>query len=183
MKTYLTTTTMVTIVRKAILVSNHQSQLSTLVPKEIKQYVNTQVGLYFALYLTFSMGMMGTVLATNLIEFFVFFELMLIPSFFLIAFYGYGARRRIALMFLFWTHVGAVVLLLGLLAMGFFAGGFDYDTVRLNVTKIPPQWMSIIIFSLVVGLGVKLAAFLLHIWLPMLMQKPQPLSLHCCLRQ
>ena len=73
------------------------------------------------------MGMLGTVLATNLIEFYVFFELMLVPSFFMIAFYGYGARRRIALMFFFWTHVGAVVLLLGLLAMGFFAGGFDYS--------------------------------------------------------
>ena len=154
-----------------------QSQLATHVPKEIKQYVNTQVGLYFALYLAFSMGMLGTVLATNLIEFFVFFELMLVPSFFLIAFYGYGARTRIALMFFFWTHVGAVVLLLGLLAMGFFAGGFDYDTVKSNVTKIPAQWMSIIIFSLVVGLGVKLAAFLLHIWLPYAhAEAPTPVS-------
>ena len=67
--------------------------------------------------------------------------------------------------------------MLGLLAMGFFAGGFDYDTVRLNVTKIPPQWMSIIIFSLVVGLGVKLAAFLLHIWLPYAhAEAPTPIS-------
>jgi NADH-quinone oxidoreductase subunit M len=154
-----------------------QSRLATHVPKEIKQYVNTQVGLYFALYLAFSMGMLGTVLATNLIEFFVFFELMLVPSFFLIAFYGYGARTRIALMFFFWTHVGAVVLLLGLLAMGFFAGGFDYDTVKSNVAKIPAQWMSIIIFSLVVGLGVKLAAFLLHIWLPYAhAEAPTPVS-------
>ena len=94
------------------------------------------------------MGMLGTALATNLIEFYVFFELMLVPSFFLIAFYGYGERRRIALMFFFWTHVGAVVLLLGLLAMGFFAGGFDYDTVRSNVSKIPAEWVTIIIFSL-----------------------------------
>jgi NADH-quinone oxidoreductase subunit M len=112
------------------------------------------------------MGMLGTVLATNLIEFYVFFELMLVPSFFLLAFYGYGARKRIALMFFFWTHVGAVVLLLGLLAMGFFAGGFDYDTVRSHVAQIPANWMPVIIFSLVIGLGVKLAAFVLHIWLP-----------------
>ena len=154
-----------------------QSQIATYTPKEIRQYVNTQVGLYFALYLAFSMGMLGTVLATNLIEFFVFFELMLVPSFFLIAFYGYGAKRRIALMFFFWTHVGAVVLLLGLLAMGFFAGGFDYDTVRANVKNIPANWMSIIIFSLVIGLGVKLAAFLLHIWLPYAhAEAPTPVS-------
>ena len=157
--------------------STNSSQVTAYVPTEIKQYVNTQIGIYFALYLAFSMGMLGTVLATNLIEFYVFFELMLVPSFFLIAFYGYGARRRIALMFFFWTHVGAVVLLLGLLAMGFFAGGFDYDTVKSNVSKIPAEWVTIIIFSLVIGLGVKLAAFLLHIWLPYAhAEAPTPVS-------
>jgi NADH-quinone oxidoreductase subunit M len=135
------------------------------------------MGLYFGLYLTFSMGMLGTVLATNLIEFYVFFELMLVPSFFLVAFYGYGERKRIALMFFFWTHAGAVVLLLGLLAMGFFAGGFDYDTVRQNVNKIPDQWLILIVFALVIGLGVKLAAFLLHIWLPYAhSEAPTPVS-------
>jgi proton-translocating NADH-quinone oxidoreductase chain M len=144
---------------------------------DTQQYVNNQVALYFALYLTFSMGMLGTVLATNLIQFYVFFELMLVPSFFLIAFYGYGARRRIALMFFFWTHVGAVVLLLGLLAMGFFAGGFDFDTIRSNASNIPAQWLPLIVFALVIGLGVKLAAFLLHIWLPYAhAEAPTPVS-------
>jgi proton-translocating NADH-quinone oxidoreductase chain M len=142
-----------------------------------EQYTNQQMGLYFALYLTFSMGMLGTVLATNLIEFYVFFELMLVPSFFLVAFYGYGERKRIALMFFFWTHAGAVVMLLGLLAMGFFAGGFDYDTVRENASKIPSQWLVLIVFALVIGLGVKLAAFLLHIWLPYAhSEAPTPVS-------
>jgi proton-translocating NADH-quinone oxidoreductase chain M len=144
---------------------------------DTQQYVNNQVALYFALYLTFSMGMLGTVLATNLIQFYVFFELMLVPSFFLIAFYGYGARRRIALMFFFWTHVGAVVLLLGLLAMGFFAGGFDFDTIKANASNIPAQWLPLIVFALVIGLGVKLAAFLLHIWLPYAhAEAPTPVS-------
>jgi proton-translocating NADH-quinone oxidoreductase chain M len=144
---------------------------------DTQQYVNNQIALYFALYLTFSMGMLGTVLATNLIQFYVFFELMLVPSFFLIAFYGYGARRRIALMFFFWTHVGAVVLLLGLLAMGFFAGGFDFDTIRANAGNIPAQWLPLIVFALVIGLGVKLAAFMLHIWLPYAhAEAPTPVS-------
>jgi proton-translocating NADH-quinone oxidoreductase chain M len=144
---------------------------------DTQQYINSQVALYFALYLVFSMGMLGTVLATNLIQFYVFFELMLVPSFFLVAFYGYGARRRIALMFFFWTHVGAVVLLLGLLAMGFFAGGFDFDTIRANAGNIPAQWLPLIVFALVIGLGVKLAAFLLHIWLPYAhAEAPTPVS-------
>ena len=150
------------------------SQLTVL---ETDQRVKNQMALYFSLYLAFSMGMLGTVLATNLIEFYVFFELMLVPSFFLIAFYGYGARRRIALMFFFWTHAGAVVLLLGLLAMGFFAGGFDYETVRANAANIPAHWLPLIIFALVIGLGVKLAAFLLHIWLPYAhAEAPTPVS-------
>ena len=157
--------------------SSSSAQATSIVDRNQQQHVQNQMGLYFALYMTFSMGMLGTVLATNLIEFFVFFELMLVPSFFLVAFYGYGARLRIALMFFFWTHVGAVVLLLGLLAMGFFAGGFDYATVKANVTKIPAQWLSIIVFALVVGLGVKLAAFLLHIWLPYAhAEAPTPVS-------
>jgi NADH-quinone oxidoreductase subunit M len=144
---------------------------------DTQQYVNNQVALYFALYLAFAMGMLGTVLATNLIEFYVFFELMLVPSFFLIAFYGYGARRRIALMFFFWTHVGAVVLLLGLLAMGFFAGGFDFNTIKSHAGNIPAQWLPLIVFALVIGLGVKLAAFLVHIWLPYAhAEAPTPVS-------
>lgn len=157
--------------------SNEMGTQVTVSEANEEQYVNHQIGLYFALYLTFSMGMLGTVLATNLIEFYVFFELMLVPSFFLVAFYGYGERRRIALMFFFWTHAGAVVMLLGLLAMGFFAGGFDYDTVRENASKIPDQWIVLIIFALVIGLGVKMAAFGLHIWLPYAhSEAPTPVS-------
>ncbi len=150
------------------------AQLTVL---ETDQRVKNQMALYFSLYLAFSMGMLGTVLSTNLIEFYVFFELMLVPSFFLVAFYGYGARRRIALMFFFWTHVGAVVLLLGLLAMGFFAGGFDFDTIKANAANIPAQWLPLIVFALVIGLGVKLAAFLVHIWLPYAhAEAPTPVS-------
>jgi NADH-quinone oxidoreductase subunit M len=70
-----------------------------------------------------------------------------------------------------------VVLLLGLLAMGFFAGGFDFDTVKANAANIPGPWLSLIVVSLVLGLGVKLAAFLLHIWLPYAhAEAPTPVS-------
>src|SRR5215217_5540432 len=157
--------------------SGPSGQATSIVDRSQQQHVQNKMALFVALYLPFSLGMLGAVGETKLIDFFVFFELMLVPSFFLVAFYGYGARLRIALMFFFWTHVGAVILLLGLLAMGFFAGGFDYATVKANVTKIPAQWLSIIVFALVVGLGVKLAAFLLHIWLPYAhAEAPTPVS-------
>jgi len=143
-----------------------KSVSSLLLSTEQKSYLNSQMGLYYSLYLVFAVGMLGTVLATNLFEFYVFFELMLVPAFFLIAFFGYGKRKRTSLMFFFWAHVGAVILLLGLMAMGFLTGGFDYDTVKANVSQIPHAWIAVIVAALVIGFGVKLGAFLVHIWLP-----------------
>lgn len=141
--------------------------LSTLtLTTDQKSYLNEQMGLYYTLYLVFAVGMLGTVLATNLFEFYVFFEVMLVPSFLLIAFFGYGNRKRTSIMFFFWAHVGAVVMLLGLMAMGFLSGGFDYDTVKANVSHIPSAWIAVIVASLIIGFGVKLAAFLVHVWLP-----------------
>jgi proton-translocating NADH-quinone oxidoreductase chain M len=148
-------------------IANESGSLATTtIGVEEQRYVNSQLGLYFALFMVFAMGTLGMVLATNLIEFYVFFELVLVPSFFLIAFFGYGLRQRTGLMFFFWTHAGSVVLLLGLLSIGFFAGGFDFSTIRAHVSQIPAQWMPIIIFAVVLGLGVKLGGFLLHPWVP-----------------
>lgn len=143
-----------------------KSLSSLILSTDQKSYLNSQIGLYYSLYLVFAMGMLGTVLATNLFEFYVFFELMLVPSFFLIAFFGYGKRKRTSLMFFFWAHVGAVILLLGLMAMGFLSGGFDYDIVKANASQIPQAWIAVIVAALVIGFGVKLAAFLVHVWLP-----------------
>jgi len=159
--------------------STNKSQLETLytIDPSSTKYINTQIGLYYALFLTFAMGMVGTVLSTNLIEFYVFFELMLIPAFFLIALYGYSSRKRVSLMFFFWTHVGAVLLLLGLLAMGLFAGGFDFETIKTNVSKIPSQWMALIVFAVVIGIAVKIGVFILHIWIPhTYAESPTPIS-------
>ncbi len=143
------------------------SNISTVVLSENqKLYLNSQMGIYFALYLAFSMGMVGTVLATNLVEFYAFFELMLVPTFFLIAFYGYGNRTRVSFVFFFWSAVGALILLLGLLAIGFFSGGFDYDVIKTNAYKIPIQWINLIIFSILIGFGIKLGSLFLHVWLP-----------------
>ncbi len=143
------------------------SNISTLVLSENqKLYLNSQMGIYFALYLAFSMGMVGTVLATNLVEFYAFFELMLVPTFFLIAFYGYGNRKRVSFIFFFWSAVGALILLLGLLAIGFFSGGFDYDVIKTNAYKIPILWINLIIFSILIGFGIKLGSLFLHVWLP-----------------
>jgi NADH-quinone oxidoreductase subunit M len=149
---------------------------STMQTQEVPaQVINHNVGIYYALFLVFAMGMLGTVLASNLVEFYVFFELMLVPSFFLVAFYGYGARRRIALMFFFWTHVGAVVLLLGLIAMGLSVGSFDMADIM--ESSIPADLLPVIAVSIIIGLVVKLAIVPVHIWLPYAhAEAPTPIS-------
>ena len=147
-------------------INNKDSQSTLVLSDNQKLYLNGQMGLYFALYLALSMGMVGTVLATNLVEFYAFFELMLVPALFLIAFFGYGNRKRTSFVFFFWSAIGALILLLGLLTIGFFTGGFDYDIIKANAFKIPLNWISLIIFSILIGFGIKLGLLFLHIWLP-----------------
>ncbi len=143
--------------------------------KALESYINAKSGLYFALYLVFAMGMLGTVLATNLIEFYIFFEVMLIPGFFLVALWGDGPRRKIGLMFLFWTHAGAVVLLLGFLMIGLTIGSFDFAAIDESV--LPSDIALLSGVAITIGLGVKLAVFMFHIWLPYVHgSAPTPIS-------
>jgi len=134
-----------------------------------------QFGLYYALFILYSIGMMGAVLATNLIEFYLFFELMLIPSYFLIAKWGSGDRDRISFMYFMWTHIGALAFLFGILSIGYLSGSFDLATIATQT--LPVGLRSIIVILMVVGLLVKMAAFGLHIWLPHAhAEAPTPIS-------
>lgn len=148
---------------------------SSIVESSLTNYINAKSGLYFALYLVFAMGMLGTVLSTNLIEFYIFFEVMLIPGFFLVSLWGDGPRRKIGLMFLFWTHAGAVILLLGFLMIGLTIGSFDYADI--SESNIPEEIALVSAIAITIGLGVKLAVFMFHIWLPYVHgSAPTPIS-------
>lgn len=140
-------------------------------------------GVYFMLYVMFSAAMMGTVLSTNLIEFYLFLEISLLPSFLLIAFYGYGKRERIALLYLIWTHVGALAFLVGTLLLGLNAGTFDfYNPIRavanLRLGESLPEAIRLPVFvAILIGLFVKMAVFGVHIWLPYAhAEAPTPVS-------
>jgi NADH-quinone oxidoreductase subunit M len=139
----------------------------------------TQYGVYFALYLLYATGMVGTCLATNLIEFYLFYELMLIPSYFMIAQWGYGDREQVSFMYFIWTHAGALLLLAGILATSSITGTFDVYEIpallsQLNVSLQTQTW---ICMAMLIGFMVKLAAFGLHIWLPYAhAEAPTPIS-------
>lgn len=140
-------------------------------------------GSYYMLYVMFASAMLGTALSTNLVEFYIFLELALIPSFLLIAFYGYGARERIALMYLIWTHVGALLFLIGAITVGFNAKTFDIlnmRTLTLNIglgESLPQNVVFYVALALIVGLLIKMAVFGVHIWLPYAhAEAPTPVS-------
>src|SRR5437667_5916552 len=91
---------------------------------------------------------------------------MLVPSFFLIAEWGYGERDKISLAYFIWTHVGALVLLVGILVTGFLTGSTDMDSVVNNLATNPSLISSTVRLAVVgamcFGLFVKIAHFVRH---------------------
>ena len=139
----------------------------------------TEYGIYYAFYLLFVASMLGTVLSTNLIEFYVFYEFMLIPSYFIISKWGYGEREKIALMYFLWTHTGALALLIGILSTYALVGSCDiYEIPKLIELVEPPVETTIAISALMLGgFFVKMALFGFHIWLPHVhAEAPTPIS-------
>ncbi len=140
-------------------------------------------GTYYMLYVMFSAAMLGITLSTNLLEFYIFLELTLVPSFLLIMFYGYGKRERIAFMYFIWTHVGALLFLIGSLTFGYYTGTFDIfnvQTLTFNTslwTMLPSSILIFAALAIMIGLFIKMAVFGVHIWLPYAhAESPTPVS-------
>jgi len=135
---------------------------------------NSAYASYYTLYLLYAVGMLGTVLTTNLIQFYLFYELMLVPSWALINNYGYGERERIGIMYFLWTHVGAVIMLAGLLSSYWITGSFEISAMGGVAGSPIAGWVA---FAILIGFFTKMAVFGLHIWLPYAHgEAPTPIS-------
>jgi NADH-quinone oxidoreductase subunit M len=135
---------------------------------------NSAYASYYALYLLYAVGMLGTVISTNLIQFYLFYELMLVPSWALINNYGYGERERIGMMYFLWTHVGAVIMLAGLLSSYWITGSFEISAMSGVVGSPHAGWIAI---AILIGFFTKMAVFGIHIWLPYAHgEAPTPIS-------
>ncbi|MCJ7817837.1 MAG: NADH-quinone oxidoreductase subunit M, partial [Candidatus Thorarchaeota archaeon] len=129
---------------------------------------------FFANQLFFIMGMIWVTLATNMIEFFIAWELMLVPSYFLILFWGFPeTRKRTALKFWLYTQSGAVCILIAFGLLYAQVGSF----VLANVVASGETIFLIIFVLLAAGFLVKMAVFPIHWWLPPVhAEAPTPIS-------
>ena len=122
---------------------------------------------FTGLVLLLEVGLLGTFLAQDLLLFFVFFEIVLAPMYFLIAHWGGHGRTRAATTFILYTVLGSVLMLLGFLLVRSYAG--TTDLVALTARHgdgIPRNVQLLAIVAIGIGLAVKAPMWPLHTWLP-----------------
>jgi NADH-quinone oxidoreductase subunit M len=125
---------------------------------------------FLALMLVLETGMAGTFIAFDLILFFVFWELVLVPMYFLIGIWGSANREYAAIKFFLYTLFGSVFMLLGFLAMFFTAEPSTFDIVELQRYAQQggfSQGFQLVVFGAVgLGFAVKVPMWPFHTWLP-----------------
>jgi NADH-quinone oxidoreductase subunit M len=121
---------------------------------------------YFDLMLLLEVGMIGVFLALDFILFYIFWELVLIPMYFLIGIWGGPRKEYAAIKFFLYTLAGSVIMLLGILALYFYSGIGSFNMLKLAKANIPLGVEKIVFLSFLVGFGVKVPIVPLHTWLP-----------------
>ncbi|MEQ7007103.1 NADH-quinone oxidoreductase subunit M [Actinopolymorpha sp. B17G11] len=126
---------------------------------------------FVALVLLLEVGMLGTFVAFDLILFFLFFEVVLIPMWFVIAVWGDphdgAGRRRAATTFILYTLLGSALMLLGFLLVYAQAGTFDLTALAAGAGRgITTAAQLLAAIAIGLGLAVKSPMWPLHTWLP-----------------
>ena len=123
-----------------------------------------QHGVYYLNFLLVVAGLLGVSLSTNLIELYLFVELMLIPTFFLLGLFGYFQKGRVAIMYFVWNQLGAFIFLVGILVAYSATGSFAVSSLSsLSTGSSLAYW---VFFLVMLGWFVKMGVFGVHMWLP-----------------
>ncbi|MFJ5706396.1 NuoM family protein [Streptomyces sp. NPDC093105] len=122
---------------------------------------------FVALLLVLEAGTLATFAVLDLVLFFLAFEMVLVPMYFLIARWGGEGRRAAAGKFILYTLLGSVVMLLGLLLIGIKAGTFDMVALATdNGRGLTTSVQVTAVLAIGLGLAVKTPMWPLHSWLP-----------------
>ena len=123
---------------------------------------------YFVWLLVLQTAVMGVFTSLDFLLFFIFWELELVPMYFLIAVWGTGRREYSAMKFLMFTLTGSAFMLVGILVLFFSTGTFSIvelgETAGLAATLlVPAGWVFAFLFT---GFAIKLPVWPVHTWLP-----------------
>jgi NADH-quinone oxidoreductase subunit M len=122
---------------------------------------------FLMLLLVLEVGMNGTFVSQDLILFFVFFELVLLPMYFMIGVWGGPNRQYASIKFFLFTLFGSALMILGFLALFFKAGNtFDIPELIANASAIDHETQLWIFGGLFMGFAIKVPMFPFHTWLP-----------------
>ncbi|HLK67376.1 MAG TPA: NADH-quinone oxidoreductase subunit M [Bryobacteraceae bacterium] len=125
---------------------------------------------YYAFFLLLQTGMLGVFMALDFLLFFVFWETVLVPMYFIIAIWGGPRRVYAAIKFMIYTLIGSVLMLLGILTLYYqhylqFQSN-SFDIAELLRTSVPGSVQWWVFWAFFVGFAVKVPMFPFHTWLP-----------------
>ncbi len=132
--------------------------------------IEERVKEYYAFFLVLQTGMLGVFLSLDFFLFYVFWEVMLVPMYFLIGIWGGPRKLYAAIKFFLFTLVGSVLMLLGILMLYFSYhsqfGSYTFDITQLMRLNLPLQTQIWIFLAFFVGFAIKVPMFPFHTWLP-----------------
>ncbi|MFE8698083.1 NuoM family protein [Cytobacillus sp. FJAT-53684] len=134
-------------------------------------YIKKEWKGYFMLFLLLQVGMLGVFAAENLILFFVFFEITLIPTFFLIGKWGYFEKEKAAFSFLIYNGLGSAVLLIVIMVLFARTGTSNIDLLTSMIAADSNHQIFSagakmgLLIAMLIAFGVKLPIFPLHSWM------------------
>ncbi len=160
-----------------ILLTGLVCMLAMMASWSIKEHVRG----YLMLFLLLETGMMGVFISLDFFLFYVFWEVMLLPMYFLIGVWGGPRKEYAAIKFFLYTLVGSVLMLIAML-MFYFNSGREFDLIKLSQFAEAggfSQELQISAFILLfIGFAIKLPAFPFHTWLPDAhVEAPTPISM------
>jgi NADH-quinone oxidoreductase subunit M len=127
--------------------------------------ITDRVKEYHVFLLLLQVGMLGVFCALDVLLFFVFWEIMLVPMYFLIGIWGSENRRYAAIKFFLYTAAGSALMLLALLKL-YFANGQSFDLRSMADLALDPVTQTWVFLGLFLGFAIKVPLFPLHTWLP-----------------
>jgi len=138
----------------------------TLVSAVITRDIDKRPRIYFAMLLLISGAVNGAFLAQNLLLFFLFYELELIPLWLLISVWGGSNRAYAATKFLVFTASSGMLILGAFLGLALLTGSVDFSFTPVHSDRLASGGQLLILITILVGFGIKIPLVPLHNWLP-----------------